>query len=172
MAGSTFKVEVRDVDVGWSELRKGLAEIGGVEVKAGIIGDVAQQQHGNSGLTNAELGAVHEFGGGNVPERSFLRSSFDANRPKYDDLLRKLEQAVYMNRAGVRGALDLLGSTMAADMRARIRAGIAPALAPATIARKTALGRKDPALALVDTRQLINAISSEVQWPGAVKKAD
>ena len=31
-------------------------------IKVGIIGDKAYQKHEDSGLTNAELGAVHEFG--------------------------------------------------------------------------------------------------------------
>lgn len=33
-----------------------------VRVRVGIIGSNAKAQHGDSGLTNAELGAVHEFG--------------------------------------------------------------------------------------------------------------
>lgn len=31
-------------------------------IKVGIIGEKAQKQHSDSGLTNAELGAIHEFG--------------------------------------------------------------------------------------------------------------
>lgn len=31
-------------------------------IKVGIIGEKAQEQHSDSGLTNAELGAIHEFG--------------------------------------------------------------------------------------------------------------
>lgn len=33
-----------------------------VRVRVGIIGSKAKAQHGDSGLTNAQLGAVHEFG--------------------------------------------------------------------------------------------------------------
>ena len=33
-----------------------------ISIKIGIIGEQAYQKHGESGLTNAELGAVHEFG--------------------------------------------------------------------------------------------------------------
>lgn len=33
-----------------------------ISIKVGIIGDIAGQKHPDSDLTNAELGAVHEFG--------------------------------------------------------------------------------------------------------------
>lgn len=48
-------------------------------IKVGIIGDVAYQKHEHTDLTNADLGAIHEFGTVNeetgtiIPERSFLR---------------------------------------------------------------------------------------------------
>lgn len=47
-------------------------------IKVGIIGDVAYQKHEHTNLTNADLGAIHEFGavtedGVRIPERSFLR---------------------------------------------------------------------------------------------------
>lgn len=41
-------------------------------VKVGIIGSKAKAQHKNTNLTNAELGAIHEFGKGYQPQRSFL----------------------------------------------------------------------------------------------------
>ncbi len=33
-----------------------------ISIKVGIIGDIAGQKHPDSDLTNAELGAIHEFG--------------------------------------------------------------------------------------------------------------
>jgi len=166
-----MKLVVKDDDRGWKELRKGLKAMGGAEVKAGLVGEKAEAMHGGSGLTVADLGLIHEFGGGKVPERSFIRSSFDANLSKYDRLLTALERAVYAGRSAVKGALDLLGSTMASDMKAHIRAGIAPALAAKTVARKTAAGRIDPALALVDSRQLVNAIEHKTILPAGAASA-
>ena len=47
-------------------------------IRVGIIGDVAYQKHEHTDLTNADLGAIHEFGatlenGTVIPTRSFLR---------------------------------------------------------------------------------------------------
>ena len=192
-----MSIKVKDNDRGWAELRKGLKALGGAEVKAGLVGAKADAAHAGGGHTNgvkrdaqgrflkgsgahvagngemsvADIGLIHEFGTDKVPERSFIRSTFDANLPKYDRLLTNLERAVYAGRSAVNGALDLLGSTMASDMKARIRAGIAPALAALTVARKTALGRRDPALALVDTRQLINALEHKTILPTGAASA-
>lgn len=53
-------------------------------IKVGIIGDVAYQQHEHTDLTNAGLGAIHEFGatlenGTVIPTRSFLRMPLLSN---------------------------------------------------------------------------------------------
>ncbi len=45
--------------------------LGNMSVDVGLPSD---RIHGPSGLTLAELGAIHEFGLNEVPERSFLRS--------------------------------------------------------------------------------------------------
>lgn len=45
-------------------------------LRVGILGSKAHTQHGKgSDLTNAEIGAGHEFGAGNLPRRSFLEDS-------------------------------------------------------------------------------------------------
>lgn len=54
---------------GLESLTKALKE--DYKVKVGVIGTKAKAQH-EGGVTNAELGAFHEFGTKNMPERSFL----------------------------------------------------------------------------------------------------
>lgn len=45
-------------------------------LRVGILGSKAHTQHDKgSDLTNAEIGAGHEFGEGNLPRRSFLEDS-------------------------------------------------------------------------------------------------
>jgi hypothetical protein len=165
MAGA--KVTVKDVDLGWGELRKELATAaGGVYGKAGIIGAKGEAEHKGEGedaaLTNAELALIHEFGLG-VPERSFLRAAFDKNHPKYLEHLQKLVRAVYGGKMTIERALGLVSQEAASDMRNLIRtgAGVPPPNSPATIARK---GSSRP---LVDTGQLINSITGAVVRGGA-----
>ena len=56
-------------------------------IKVGIIGDTAYQKHEHTDLTNADLGAIHEFGattkdGVVIPTRSFLRMPILSNEGK------------------------------------------------------------------------------------------
>lgn len=158
-----FGGAVKDIDRGWAALKRELArqtEGGGLYGKAGVIGEKGQTEHAeNDGepLTNAELGLIHEFGLG-VPERSFLRAAFDRNQPKYLDNLQKLIAAVYDGKITIERALGLLSQQAASDMRNFIRERqVEPANSEATIARK---GSSVP---LIDSGQLINALTGAVE---------
>ncbi len=162
---------VRDQNRGWKEIMRAMRSLGGGEtyVRAGLIGPRAQKPHVDSQLTVAEVGIVHEYGSpaAHIPERSFVREPYDRNRDRYLSGLRVLLKAVYAGKAKLVSVLELIGSNMGADMRKAIREGIPPPLRPATVARKVAKRRRDPATPLLDTRQLVNTIRHEVVIGGA-----
>ncbi len=155
---------VREKDLGWNELKKHLKalEQGDSYVKAGVLGDSGSHE---GGLTNVELALIHELGtrNGHIPERSFIRSSFDKNKAEYLETLKKLFKGVYENKMDVPRALGLMGVKMAADIKKGITkgAGIPPPNAPSTIAAK---GSSRP---LDDTGRLVNSISHAVVISGA-----
>lgn len=157
---------VTEVDRGWGALKKTLELIrssnGGAVVNVGFVGDKAHLAHAGTGLTNNEIGMVHEFGSpaAGIPERSFLRSTFDEQRPAYKELARKLCKAVIERKMTVVDALKILGLKAESDVRAKIRSHIPPPNSPATIAAK---GSSTP---LIDTGQMIGAISSQVVIKG------
>lgn len=167
-----FTLKVIEKDLGWRGIARGVATINGATVRAGLVGEKAAKVHEDSTMTNAEIGTVHEFGApaANIPERSFLRSTFRKNKDKYNRLMGALAAAVYSARAGSKGALALLGATMVSDIKATIRAGIPPPLAAATVARRSKR-KKDREIPLIDTREFINAISYLVEVPNAAKEA-
>ena len=119
---------------------------------------------------------IHEFGApaANIPERSFIRSTFDAHREEYMALLRTLLQAVYVNKLTVERALGLLGARISSDIKKRVTtgAGIPPPNAPSTLARKLALtrrGSKGIPRTLIDTGRLIASVSWAVVVPQGAK---
>lgn len=125
-------------------------------LRVGVVGTEAKQVHAESGLTNAEIAVIHEFGAprANIPERSFIRSTL-----RDPDVRRRL-RALQANlaRAVIAGmdqkkALGTMGEFLASQIRATITRGVDPPLKPATIARK---GSSKP---LIDTGQLRRAIS-------------
>lgn len=106
----------------------------------------------------AVIAAVHEFGSddGTIPERSYLRSTFDEQR---DALLAALEESVGQaidGKVDLEKGLEKLGETLVEDIRRKIQQGIAPDLDEDTIEAK---GNDTP---LIDTGRLLEAITAEM----------
>ena len=148
-------------------------------VKVGVFGSEGDSQksgpsdaQGNptppapGALTVAQIASFHEFGLG-VPERSFIRSYFDANRGALVDyaifLMRRavakaIKSGRLINDADRKRVLSTLGLRMVRDIKERIvEKVIYQNLAESTLAQKTR-GGKVGNTALVDTSQLLNSI--------------
>ncbi len=166
--GFKSRTAVKYVDKGWNALRKMAKNVKQHDsfVKVGLLGEGAKKndRRGDEKLTNLEIGIIHEFGSpaAGIPERSFVRATVNAKRGEYALLLSRLVKEIYSLKIDVRQALGILGARAAADMKNRITqgAGIPPPLRASTIAAK---GSDRP---LVDTGQLVNAISWAVTMTG------
>lgn len=128
-------------------------------VKVGVL-EGSERKEG--GYTNAQVAAVHEYGSGDgrVPQRAFLRSTIDANRPKYLALMEKAAANVLSGKTTLPKLLAAVGLIAVTDVKRKIVRGPFLALAPSTVARK---GSSRP---LVDTGQLLNSIASRVVLTG------
>ena len=148
--------KVKVIDRGWKKIGKSLDKFAKGKVAAvGIQAGEADIERGE-GATNVLIGVVHEFGakGGQIPERSHMRSAFDENKNTYQKLLDKIATGVFSAKE-VEGELLLLGEKYRKDIIDKIRSGIAPPLAESTIAAKG--GGTTP---LWTTGQYINALTA------------
>lgn len=162
-----MKVSVVTKSEPWKALRKALeqakrnAASGGMFVDVGVMGETKHEEEGPrtqkeaAAVRNVELAVIHEYGtkDGHIPARPFILSTFNAKRPEYVAMLKKLVKGIYLLKMTPTRALGLLGSKMASDMKKRIRAGIPPPNAPDTVAHK---GSSKP---LVDSGQLLSSIT-------------
>ena len=187
MAG---KVQVIDRDLGWGKVKQVFAEKGDKPsaVRVGIQGDGAVKTEG--GMSLVDIATVHEFGStdGRIPQRSFIRSTFDKNKKQYQKLVNEMARQVLDGKVDADSGLGLIGQKFVADVKKTIRDGIEPPLAQSTIAGRT---KKIKALAgnanqsaataaaehlentgelpagavtpLIDTGRLINSIRSTVE---------
>lgn len=57
-----------------------------------VVGLPVDRIHGPSGLPLSEVGAVHEFGVGNIPERSFLRGTLRNKRDEIRQAMKVIAQ--------------------------------------------------------------------------------
>jgi len=146
----------------WESVLAKVAELGRANVRAGVVGPKASQVHPDTGLTNAELGLIHELGtrDGRIPERSFVRSTLrdPAIRAEFAALQGRIAAAVMLGRMDRDRGLGLLGAWIAGKIRERIVSHqIRPEDAPATIAAK---GNDVPLIGT--TGQLVAAVSWEI----------
>lgn len=150
-------IEITDKDMGWNKLIKSFKV---AEKEAGVsVGFLRSSGvYENSNVTVTQVAAVHEFGSsdGRIPERSFMRSSIDANKGKLEKVISKLAGQVSDGVMPQKKALGIIGQMVQDLMKGKILAGLSPPLAPSTVARK---GSSKP---LIDTGQLINSIDWEI----------
>lgn len=130
-------------------------------VKAGILEPEASKIHDENSwrdkpATIGEVAAYNEFGTETTPERSFLRTPFEANLDKYRAQIERDTPAVMEGTMSAHQVLQDIGDEMVLDMHDAIDAGIPPPNADSTIARKWS---DTP---LRDTDTLRDAIRAEV----------
>jgi len=158
-AGSVGADNVQVIDRGWKKILHSLSRIGkkGQFAAVGIQGDKAAADH--DGLTNAELGAIHEYGtqDGHIPERSWLRATVEEEKGRIEKRQKEAAGNVYSGK-DIGNFVLLVGEEFRAQILKRVQAHIAPGLAPSTIAARN--GSDTP---LWDTGQLVNAITTEVR---------
>ena len=126
--------------------------------RVGILGD--KNKRDDTTLTNAEIGAVHEFGSlsRNIPKRSFIRMPLEVKLP--DWIKRHGDDYFYFAE---RGALEVFYEGLGLDAEVMIAEafetggfGTWKPDSPQTIKRKGS------DWILVDKSELRNSISSEV----------
>jgi len=156
-----MKAKTTDKAKVWRRIEKQFGEMNDLHVVVGVPAgaDARKPKEGEKGepATMAEVAFYNEFGTEHIPERSFLRSTVDANAGKYAKLYEKLMGAVFEGKLTVRQAMGLLGEKARADVRKTIRSDVPPPNAPAT------LRRKKSTKTLVDTGQLSQSITYEVR---------
>ncbi len=140
-------------------LRADIKKNSRARVRVGVLGGFGERHDG--GPTNAQIGAVHEFGSvtRNIPARSFLRMPVVTEMP---GALAKTDRQLWHKvilRQGIRGALALLGAYALDVVHLAFETGgfgAWQALKRATIRRK-----KSSAI-LIDTAQLRQSITAEL----------
>lgn len=168
-AGATFSDDRRALDKILREVRK----LRSAAVTVGVHGDSGARTDGE--LSNVDVARIHEFGQGKIPERSFLRSTVDANGADLLKHAQKVAGKVALGTMPASQALDSVGVVIVGAVQSTISAGIAPALAPATIASRMEKGSHGGGLAskanattpLVDSGQLIRSIQYRVTGAGS-----
>jgi hypothetical protein len=153
---------VKDIDRGFKAfVRRWKRANRGLSVTVGVQPPEAQEKR-EGGIDMVGIAAVHEFGAPsrNIPQRSFLRSTYDENRKKYQkQITKRVGKGVVTGGAPAAAALREIGTVYQNDVQDKMRSGgITPPLSPSTINARP----KGDAVPLVDTGRLLGAITVKV----------
>lgn len=153
---------VTEIDKGWRALLDAVRAYKAQDphVKVGVLDDGGKGSADHDGLTVAELAALMEFGSedGHIPARSFVGSTFDANKERYIGDIAVLLGKVYEGQLTVQKTLAIMGLRMVADINRAVRSGdgIPPPNAPSTVAAKGS------SRTLIDTARMVGALTYAV----------
>jgi hypothetical protein len=140
---------VIEVDRGARRIFARIANIRGKGsvAKVGLIGDLADR------ATHNEFGAPRA----NVPERSFIRSTFDEERPNMLRIRNNLMEAILFGSTTVKEALLIVALYLESKIKQKIVELSDPPNAPSTIEKK---GFNNP---LVETLRMRDGVTSTVE---------
>lgn len=160
----------------WERIQKAVASLAEKQVRVGIIGSKAAEEHKETkgsgdadgdgpGLTNVEIAIIHEFGTSLVwlhpiPARPFVSGAMKQAKAiaELEQLNAKAAAAVMSGKMTAETALGLIGAWGKGTVQDYVtKQDIPPPLAPATIEAK---GSTKP---LVDTGQLVGAVDWEIK---------
>lgn len=123
---------VIDRDLGYARILQQMDSLDGKEILIGLHNDGSSKE----GIAVAHYGAINEFGGENVPERSFIRSTFDEQVMNINNLVVRVVRGVQDSKLSWRQAGGIIGEIFQRNIQDKIRSNVPPPNAPSTIERK------------------------------------
>lgn len=142
------RVEVIIRDHGWRQALAACTSPASLDIEAGLLDETSQI---------AEYGFYNEFGTSTIPSRSFIRSTFDANRSIYEQMADDAINDALLRGKRLRGGFTKIAVKMTADIKKKITKLRIPPNAPSTVKAK---GSSNP---LIDTGALRNAVRWRVR---------
>lgn len=157
---------VEDKDLGLNRIIRTLnKDLDGVVVKVGVQAKDKAVRRGKGGSIRntdqplAVIAAIHEFGLGDMPQRSFLRSAYDENLPMIDKMIQRVANGAVFG-LGTNAALNQLGNVVQGMVQRKIVDGPFTPNSPATIKRKKS------SRPLIDTGHLRQSIRYVIERKG------
>jgi len=152
------RIVVADIDMGWGSMVTENKNLKGAYTTIGIH-EEAGTHPSRGNIHTAGVGFINEFGSGNIPERSFIRSTIDEQSGRIVQLVAENLDQVNTKKLPAKTMLARLGLFVQEVIKNKINTLSDPPNAPFTIAKK---GFNNP---LIDTRHMQDNITFKVSVP-------
>lgn len=143
---------------GLEQLTKMFKNLENLQGRVGILGDGAKRE----GTTNAEIGLKHEFGDGELPQRSFLRVPVMERLEKYLSQNGLFDKSVIKKSLKDKSAMDIM-KKIAVTAESIVLEAFATGGFGKWPKWRNPDYKNNTGMILVDTQQLRNSITSEVK---------
>jgi hypothetical protein len=161
-----FSLTIKDEDLGFDDLLEELEDTKADHVAVGLLGDLESE------IVN--IGFWNEFGTKDIPERPFIRQTFDTRRAKLKKIAGVLADKIYKGEKGKKEALEIMGGWFVNEIRESIDKKEYEPNADVTAKRKDAKRRKSKgeeqfsgsSKPLFDTGRLQDSLDYEVRKKG------
>ena len=150
---------IKDTDRGFKKL---LRQIEGASRNRGVTVGIHSGEGGKrckGGGTVVDVGSVHEFGLGDMPERSFIRAWVDQDKQELRDDERKLALSIVRGQNTAEIALEKMGMVFAA----KAQKFIADNRVRPDILEATKVAKKSSTVLIGFTGQLRSSITHQVE---------
>jgi len=164
-----MSIRQRVIDNGYSERLDAIREMNRLFTKVGFPENGTPEEPTRKGsghdMTNQmseiiTVAAVQEFGAPykGIPERPFVRTSFDDNYDALQEFKKKEASLVIQGKQSAMTAIQKIGEWMTNKTKLKINSNIPPELADETIKRKRSTRT------LIDTAQMLNSVQHEESY--------
>lgn len=127
-------MKIKDTDKGFRDIKKALLSLRKKEIKVGIHADGGKNEKTGTLIVNYAL--ANEYGTSKIPERSFMRSTYDEKQQEWNKTLDKIVNSVIEGDVDIAKKISLVGEQVVNDIKEKIDSNIPPVLSEATIKRK------------------------------------
>ena len=152
--------KIQSRDLGYAAMKLRIKQMKNSYTKVGVQAG-SKEQDGVTDLVT--VAAANEFGTNTIPERSFIRSTFEENKTELAAVSAAEVKAIVEGRKTVDTSLSLIGLLHTGQIQAKIHSNIPPPNAEATIERKGS------SVTLIDSGQLVQSIRHVNVITGAEK---
>ncbi len=149
---------VVDIDRGFDKITEELLSLKNSVLVIGVQegdktrGETKRSRKQTPGISIAQYAAQNEFGTDKIPQRSFIRSTFDENETDINRAISAQIGKVIDQKITTKSALDKVGQYITIEIKRKIRAIVFPPNSPMTIALKKS------SKPLIDFGAMIDAI--------------
>jgi hypothetical protein len=142
-------------DLGHDRIRKDFEALKNKTLTIGFFKDESPYENGQSVV---QVAYWNEFGNERIPERSFIRSTWDEKRREWLDGSKQLMQSIVLGQLTPELALNKIGFKIATEYQNKIVTLMEPPNAPSTVARKPNVGNNP----LINSRKMLRSVGFQV----------